>query len=155
MKNIYTSMIVILMIASSSAQDLTVASNSDIALNHIVSIEVVENTNDDENNSLDFRYYYLPNMFAYFDVTTNKYIYKTNNSWKTAAELPQYYGGYSTFKNLRVPVRNYNGNDPQEKLNEHKLEFPYVKKSRMAQSTNDNGNTALTSSNTELRITLK
>jgi hypothetical protein len=148
MKDIYTLMILILITSSSSAQDLSyTTSNTVIEDNQILAIDIIDNKDIIEKDALEFRYYYLPNMHAYFDLKTNKYIYKTNNNWKTSSELPQNYGGYSIFKNTKIPLRDYFGNEPQEKLNEHKKQFPYIKKSRMLKSMNLDGNKSISSIN--------
>lgn len=147
-------MLLFITIITSIAQNLNyTASNSDTEANQIVTIVdnqigsmgvVEKNTNTD---ALEFRYYYLPNMYAYFDLKTNKYIYKINNRWKISSELPRNYGGYSLFKNTKIPIRNYVGNHPQKKLNEHKKQFPYIKKSRVLKTMNLDGNTSLSSIN--------
>jgi uncharacterized membrane protein len=152
MKKLYTSMVLVLLTVSSYSQKTIYTSNNTLQENNqivaveenqIVSMEVSENNAKED----EFRYYYFPNMFAYYDLETNKYIYKENNEWKTSSELPEYYGGYSLFKNTRIPIRNYIGDNPQEKIKEHKKEFPYIKKSRMLKSLNFNGNTAISSIN--------
>jgi len=153
MKNLYTSTLLILLSLTSFAQEKTFVSNNaiieknqiiEIKENQIVSLDEVSKDSKSED---EFRYYYLPNMYAYFDLKTNNYIYKVNNKWQKSSKLPEYYGGYSLFKNTRIPLMNFLGDNPQEKLNEHKKEFPYIKKSRMLKSLNFDGNTAISSVN--------
>ena len=145
MKNIYQLIVLVLITTNSIAQDFSIETTA-IEKNDNTLIQLEE---DDDNlkDELDFRYYYFPNLCAYYDLETNNYIYKINNQWETASELPQYYGGYSSFKNVRIPIKNYIGDAPQEKLNEHKQQFPYVKKSRMLKSLKLDGNTSLSSIN--------
>lgn len=153
MKNLYTTLVLVFMTATSIAQDyamninkVEVKDNQIVAIedNQIVSIKEVINTSKDDT---DFRYYYFPNMYAYYDLENNNYIYKVNNQWKTSSELPQYYGGYSLFKNTRIPIQNYKGDTPQEKLKEHKKKFPYIKKSRMLKSLKIDESKAISSIN--------
>ena len=152
MKKFYTSMVLVLMTVLSFAQKNDYVSNNTIVEedqiiavehNQVVSLEKVEAP----KNNDEFRYYYFPNLYAYYDLETNNYIYKLNNKWQTSSELPQYYGGYSLFKNTRIPVKDYIGDTPQEKLSDHKKQFPYIKKSRMLKSLNFDGNTAVSSLN--------
>ena len=145
MKNLYITIVLVFITATSIAQSNSINTDTvDLKDNNIA---VVEDEESDSNDGLEFRYYYFPNLCAYYDLETNNYIYKINNQWETASELPQYYGGYSIFKNTRIPLKNYVGDNPQEKLNEHKLQFPYIKKSRMLKSLNIDGNTSISSIN--------
>ncbi|MGV9004301.1 hypothetical protein [Flavobacterium sp.] len=152
MKKLYTSMFLVLVTAASFSQKTAYVSNNTVVIedqivsvedNQIVSVNEVEAHVKNE----EFRYYYFPNLYAYYDLETNNYIYKINNKWQTSSELPQYYGGYSLFKNARIPVKDYIGETPQEKLNDHKKQFPYIKKSRMLKTLNLDGNTAISSIN--------
>lgn len=145
-------MVLVLLTVTSFAQKNNYTSNNTIVEdnqivavehNQIVSLKEVETP----KNNDEFRYYYFPNLYAYYDLETNNYIYKINNKWQTSSELPQYYGGYSLFKNTRIPVKDYIGDTPQEKFNEHKKQFPYIKKSRMLKSLNFDGNAAISSLN--------
>lgn len=145
MKNIYITLVLVLITATISAQELSTNNNNVTVEND--EIIAIESSNETSNNDLEFRYYYYPNMYAYYDLETNNYIYKMNNQWETNSELPKYYGGYSLFKNAKVPVKNYTGETPQEKLNEHKKQYPYIKKSRMARTLYVDNKTALSNIN--------
>lgn len=145
MKNLYTTIILALMATASIAQEYSANSTTvKINDNQIVAIDEAKNSSE---NELNFRYYYFPNLYAYYDLKTNNYIYKVNNKWETSPELPQYYGGYSLFKNTRIPLKNYTGDNPQKELNEHKKQFPYIKKSRMLKSLKIDGNNSISSIN--------
>jgi hypothetical protein len=144
MKSLYITIVLVLITATTSAQPSTVNSNKVITNNDESVAQTFENSS---NTDLEFRYYYFPNLCAYYDLETNNYIFKVNNQWETSSELPQYYGGYSTFKNARIPLKDYIGDNPQEKLNEHKKQFPYIKKSRMLKTLNIDQNTAVSTIN--------
>lgn len=113
------------------AQGLEANSESTIYLAKKPTIEVPAKT----ELKKDFRYYYYPNMQAYFDIENNTYIYKDKGIWHVAIELPQYYGGYSMYKNAKVKIVDYTGEEPQQFVNAHKKSFPYVAKGRFTYKT--------------------
>jgi len=76
-------------------------------------------------------YYYFPNMQVYFDIEKKRYHYQLGKDWIVSEELPQYYGGYSLFKNERVLVTIANDEEPQIHIKEHHKEFPYNPKGRI------------------------
>lgn len=79
-----------------------------------------------------FRYFYFPNLQAYFDNLYNLYYYKVQGQWVANEELPPVYGGYSIFNNRRVVVEEYIDDKPYEMLAVHKLQFPYNSKGRFS-----------------------
>lgn len=81
------------------------------------------------------RYYYFPNLQAYFDNVNMVYYYKENNEWQTAEELPNNYGGYSLYNKSYVIIKDYDGENPQQFLNVHKKLYPYNAKGRFANAT--------------------
>lgn len=81
------------------------------------------------------RYYYFPNLQAYFDNVNMVYYYKVNNEWQTAEELPENYGGYSLYNKAYVIIKDYDGENPQQFLNVHKKLYPYNAKGRFANAT--------------------
>jgi hypothetical protein len=74
---------------------------------------------DPETNCY-LRYYYFPNLQAYFDLLNREYIFKHNGEWHYAAELPQNYGGYSLYKTTRTFITDYDGEEPFQFLDTHK-----------------------------------
>jgi len=81
------------------------------------------------------RYYYFPNLQSYFDNVKMVYYYKENNEWQTAPELPINYGGYSLYNKVRVVIKDYDGENPQQFLNAHKKLYPYNAKGRFTNAT--------------------
>jgi hypothetical protein len=81
------------------------------------------------------RYYYYPNLQAYFDNLKMVYYFKQNGEWQTAAEIPENYGGYSLYNKLRVSLTDYDGENPQQFLKIHKKKYPYNSKGRFISST--------------------
>jgi N-acetylneuraminic acid mutarotase len=81
------------------------------------------------------RYYYFPNLQAYFDNANMVYYYKVNNEWQTSEELPVNYGGYSLYSKSYVIIKDYDGENPQQFLNIHKKLYPYNSKGRFTNTT--------------------
>lgn len=74
---------------------------------------------------LNVRYFYYPNLQAYFDRTTSTYLYTRNGQdWIESANLPNGLRGYSMSNGNRVPLTDYDGDEPYESLDTHKKLFP-------------------------------
>lgn len=78
----------------------------------------------------ELRYYYFPNIEAYFDLQEKVYLYKEDGEWVEAEELPTNYGGYSLYNKVRVNIDDYDGDEPYLLIAEHKKKFPYNSKGR-------------------------
>ncbi|WP_395633856.1 hypothetical protein [Flavobacterium sp.] len=89
----------------------------------------------DKKTNCYIRYYYYPNLQAYFDNLEMVYHYKENGEWKTAPELPQNYGGYSIYNKVRVVINDYDDDKPYDLLSIHKKRFPYNSKGRFNTNT--------------------
>jgi hypothetical protein len=81
------------------------------------------------------RYYYFPNLEAYFDNLELIYYYKVNGEWETGEELPAHYGGYSLYNKLKVSITDYDEDEPYTLLSKHKKMYPYNAKGRFANQT--------------------
>ncbi|MGC4039493.1 MAG: hypothetical protein QM710_01495 [Flavobacterium sp.] len=80
----------------------------------------------------EIRYYYFPNLEAYFDLQEKVYLYKDQGEWVEAEELPKGYGGYSLYNKVRVSITDYNGDEPYLMLDAHKKKYPYNAKGKFA-----------------------
>jgi hypothetical protein len=60
----------------------------------------------------EVRYYYLPEIETYYDVSTRHYIYMDNGQWARRAYLPVAYRGYDLYRGPKVIVNNYYGGSP-------------------------------------------
>jgi hypothetical protein len=89
---------------------------------------------DSKTNS-NVRYYYYPNLEAYFDNLELVYHYKVNGQWEKAENLPTNYGGYSLFNKVRVNITDYDGDEPYQLLKIHKKMYPYNSKGRFSNPT--------------------
>jgi hypothetical protein len=70
------------------------------------------------------RYYYYPNLEAYFDTRRALYIYKQNGVWITSEEIAPNYRGYCLKNVYYVMLKGYLGDEPYTLLEQHKKEFP-------------------------------
>ena len=85
---------------------------------------------DDELPVVGVRYYYYPNLDAYYDSHTNLYIFQENGQWIKGKEIGSGYRGYSIMNNWKVPITDYNGDQPYTKLAEHQEKYPKQYSSR-------------------------
>lgn len=74
---------------------------------------------------LDVRYFYYPNLEAYFDRQTSTYLYSKNGKdWYEGSKLPSGLRGYSLSNGKRVPITDYAGEEPFSQLEAHRKQFP-------------------------------
>jgi hypothetical protein len=84
-------------------------------------------TDDESLLQIGVRYYYYPNLDAYFDSEQNVYVFESNTSKGQivrAKEVPSGYRGYSIFNGVRVAITDYDGDQPFTKIGEHRKQFP-------------------------------
>jgi hypothetical protein len=89
----------------------------------------------DPKTNCYLRYYYFPNLEAYFDNLKMVYYFKVNGQWQNAEELPPNYGGYSLYNKARVSITNYDDDNPFELIRIHRKIYPYSSKGRFAYAT--------------------
>lgn len=70
------------------------------------------------------RYYYLPDIEAYYDIQASMYLYLFGGRWIHGRELPASYGHYDYNNSHRVIINDYRGNRPYNYFNEHRSRFP-------------------------------
>lgn len=124
MKTLYYFITGILLLIGNISQ-AQIAETNDIQPEH----KMVANATDD----LAFiatRYYYYPNLDAYFDSKEGLFIYNQNGQWLKIKELPTGYRGYSIYNGMNFAVNDYNGDKPYTKLADHQKEFPKKYSSR-------------------------
>ena len=71
----------------------------------------------------DERYYYLPDVEAYYDVNTSMFIYIRNGVWIRRAYLPSRYRNYDLYGGYKVVMRGYRGESPYDNFNEHRMKY--------------------------------
>jgi hypothetical protein len=70
------------------------------------------------------RFYYLPDIEMYFDVNTAEYVYFSGGTWIHTRELPPAYRGHDLYREYKVPLRDYHGDSPWERHEEHHKSYP-------------------------------
>ena len=89
----------------------------------------------DSKTNCYIRYYYFPNLEAYFDNFELVYHYKINGQWQKSENLPTNYGGYSLYNKVRVTITDFDGDEPSQLLSAHKKKYPYNSKGRFKNQT--------------------
>ena len=79
----------------------------------------------DTKSNCQLRYFYYPNLQAYFDNLNNVFHYQENGKWHTEIELPKFYGGYSLYKLMYVVINDYDDEKPFLNIQVHKKLYPY------------------------------
>jgi len=68
----------------------------------------------------DVRYYYLPDVEAYYDVPSSVFIYFNGVSWVRRSSLPGRYRNYDLYRGYKVPMSDYRGDRPYSNFRQHK-----------------------------------
>ena len=123
MKTLYTLVIGLMLMASINATAQTSVTSD------------IQSQFGDENSVLAMgaRYYYYPNLDAYYDSKENIYIFESNQvkgQIVKAKEVPTGYRGYSVYNGIRVAITDYDGDEPFTKIAEHRKQFPKKYSSR-------------------------
>ncbi len=72
----------------------------------------------------DSRYYYLPDIDTYYDVTQRQFIYDNNGNWARVNRLPSRYRGYDLYSGYKVVLNDYRGNAPYSYHKKHITNYP-------------------------------
>lgn len=83
------------------------------------------------------KYYYIPEVEAYYDVPAKRYIYLNNGVWVREVALPPRYRGYDLYKSHPVYLNGYRGNRPYVYYKKHKVK--YEGKRKWKEKEHDNG----------------
>jgi len=71
----------------------------------------------------DSRFYYLPDVEAYYDVSNSMFIYYEGNSWIHRSYLPNRYRNYDLYSGYKVEMRGYRGNTPYNNHSEYRAKY--------------------------------
>ncbi len=112
MKNLKITLIAFFLIFISAAKAQTSASEAPKLVDPVTNCEL--------------RYYYFPNLEAYFDTKKNIYYFKQQGQWITATDIPAGYRGYSLYNKCRVAITDYDDEDPTQFITLHKKQYPYA-----------------------------
>ena len=70
------------------------------------------------------RFYYLPEIEAYYDVNTSEYLYLSDGRWIRASNLPPAYGNYDVYSGYKVMLSDYHGERPYDNFRDHQRNYP-------------------------------
>lgn len=71
----------------------------------------------------DARYYYLPDVEAYYDVPSSMFIYFDGGTWVHRRYLPRQYRGYDLYNGYKVVMTDYRGNAPYTYFSDYKVKY--------------------------------
>lgn len=107
----------------------------DKALNEetVVYEEVVDRSTLKYDNvtQCQIRYYYYPNIEAYYDILKEIYYIKEDGEWTIVEQIPSNFRGYSVYNNANIPVDDYEDDNITEMLPIHKKRFGYITKEKV------------------------
>lgn len=69
------------------------------------------------------KYYYLPDVQAYYDVPSSQFIYIKNGKWFRSRYLPGNYRNYDLYNGYKVVLNDYRGSHPYYYFNTHKAKY--------------------------------
>ena len=81
------------------------------------------------------RYYYLPDVEAYYDVQSSNFIYYEGRSWVRRSYLPYRYRNYDLYNGYKVVMNNYHGNTPYYNHREYRTKYARGQYNREPQRT--------------------
>jgi hypothetical protein len=70
------------------------------------------------------RYYYLPDIDTYYDVTKSQFIYDNNGKWIRENRLPSKYRQYDLYGGYKVVLNDYRGDAPYTYHKKHRDNYP-------------------------------
>ncbi|MHB1108266.1 MAG: hypothetical protein ACYCZ2_18065 [Lutibacter sp.] len=85
------------------------------------------------------RYYYLPDVQAYYDVQNSNFIYISGNSWVRHSYLPRQYRDYDLYNGYKVVLTSYRGNWPHAYFKHHKVKYAKGYKGKHQKSIGNKG----------------
>ncbi len=71
----------------------------------------------------DVRFYYLPDVEAYYDVHSSMFIYYVRGNWVHRSHLPSRYRNYDLYDGYKVVITDYRGNEPYQHFRDHKSRY--------------------------------
>ena len=71
----------------------------------------------------EVRYYYLPDVEAYYDIQNSMFIFFVQGAWVHRSHLPSPYKNYDLYGGYKVVITDYHGNAPYSDFKEHKMKY--------------------------------
>jgi hypothetical protein len=72
---------------------------------------------------MEVRYYYLPDIEAYYDVQSSVFIYYSYGNWIRRPSLPRRYRDYDLYHGYKVVMPDYRGEAPYSNFKEYKQRY--------------------------------
>jgi hypothetical protein len=96
---------------------------------------------------VEVRYYYYPNLEAYFDTKIAMYIFKKDGQWTKSETIDTSYRGYSIKNGAYVMLKNFTEDEPYAYIEEHKRTYPadYSSRPKPKAKTQAPANTSIAS----------
>lgn len=69
------------------------------------------------------RYYYLPDVEAYYDIQASMFICYVGGTWVHRAHLPSVYRNYDLYDGYKVVMTDYQGSAPYHRFSEYKSKY--------------------------------
>lgn len=69
------------------------------------------------------KYYYLPDVQAYYDVPSSQFIYVKNGKWFRSRYLPGNFKNYDLYNGYKVVLNDYRGSHPYYYFKNHKAKY--------------------------------
>ncbi|MEI8085127.1 MAG: hypothetical protein WCG93_02805 [Paludibacter sp.] len=69
------------------------------------------------------RYYYLPDVEAYYDIQASRFIYLDGGTWVHRTYLPGRYRNYDLYNGYKVVMNDYRGQQPYRYYNQHRVKY--------------------------------
>lgn len=85
---------------------------------------------------VEVRYYYYPNLQAYFDTKIAMYLYKKDGAWIKSETLDPTTRGYSIKNGAYVMLKGFTEDEPYQYFEQHKAKYPADYSSRPKPKTN-------------------
>lgn len=70
------------------------------------------------------RYYYLPDIYTYYDISTAEFIYIADHRWVRTETLPHACRDYNLYSSYKVVLTDYSGDAPFVYFKKHKEKYP-------------------------------
>lgn len=92
----------------------------------------------------DVRYYYIPDVEAYYDRNWGMFIYSNNGVWINRFQLPIKYRYYDLYSGYKVVMVGYNARSPYKNHKAYKIKYPkgYSKGIQKTMKPNPKGNSS-------------
>lgn len=69
------------------------------------------------------QYYYLPDVYSYYDVHSSMFIYQSGGVWVHRTYLPSRYSNYDLYSGYKVVLTDYHGTKPYSHYYDHKRKY--------------------------------